>query len=405
MSSNAFQPIIAEQRIAVLDSVRGFALLGILLMNIEAFVGPLTAATNGLNPSLRGVDRLADALVYLLVQGKFYALFSLLFGIGFAVMAQRAERAGRRFDGVHLRRCVGLLVIGLLHALLIWSGDVLTSYALLAPALLLFRSLPTRWLPWLALAIQSSAWLQMLAYGALGSLMRDDPGWQRMLAELAADNAATVQAQRLAYGSGSYAQALLQRGHDFIDTLAALPINGPMIFALFLLGTWFVRVGVIQAPERHQQLLAWLRWGALPLGLVLMLLSVGLEPWMDPGRLDMRLGGAFALAALAGPLMCLGYFGWLLRWQQALAWLAPAGRMALSNYLLQSLICTGLFCGYALGGFERLPRAWQIPFVLALFALQVLVSRCWLARFRFGPAEWLWRAFTYRQWPRLRADS
>jgi len=90
------------------------------------------------------------------------------------------------------------------------------------------------------------------------------------------------------------------------------------------------------------------------------------------------------------------------RWVAALGWLAPAGRMALSNYLLQSLVCTLLFYGYGAGLFERLPRAWQPAFALGLFALQVLASHAWLRSFRFGPVEWLWRGFTYLQWPPLR---
>jgi uncharacterized protein len=100
-------------------------------------------------------------------------------------------------------------------------------------------------------------------------------------------------------------------------------------------------------------------------------------------------------------MMCLGYRAWVMRALQPLAgarrlgWLAPAGRMALSNYLLQSIVCTLLFYGYGLGLFERLPRFWQVPFALGLFALQALASRWWLARYRFGPVEWLWRSLTY----------
>lgn len=113
----------------------------------------------------------------------------------------------------------------------------------------------------------------------------------------------------------------------------------------------------------------------------------------------MRLSGAFALSLIAGPLMCLGYAAWVVRLAPRLAWVAPAGRMALSNYLLQSLVCTGIFYGYGLGYFEQLPRVWQLPFALGLFALQVLLSRCWLHWFRFGPMEWPWRSVTYLHVP------
>lgn len=406
MKPDTFQPVAPGERIALLDVLRGFALLGIGLMNIEAFVGPLNAALTGLDPALAGADRWADALVYVLVQGKFYTLFSLLFGMGFAVMAERAGRAGRPFAAFYARRSLGLLAIGLAHALLVWSGDVLVSYALLALPLLALRPLPTRWLPLVAVLVYLCTPAMVMAYGALGSLMQADPAsaadWRRTMAQIGAQAAAAVEAQRAAYGSGSYAQALLQRAHDLGETLRGLMVNGPTMLGMFLLGGWFVRAGAMQAPERFARLFAALRWGAWPLGLAAMLASFALEPYMDPGRLDLRLSGAFALSSLAGLLMCLGYLGWVVRWRQALAWLAPAGRMALSNYVLQSLLCTWIFYGYGLGWFERLPRAWQPPFALALFLLQVAASRWWLARFRFGPLEWGWRAFTYLRWPPLR---
>jgi uncharacterized protein len=406
MTPTSFQPVAANERIAVLDVLRGFALLGIGLMNIQAFVGPLNAALTGVDPAMTGADWWADALVYILVQGKFYTLFSLLFGMGFAVMAQRAEQAGRPFVTFYARRSLGLLAIGLLHALLVWSGDVLVSYALLATLLLAFRPLPTRWLPTVALLIYLCTPAMVMAYGALGSMMQADPAgavdWQRTMAQIGQEAAAVVEAQRVAYGSGSYAQALTQRGHDLSEAIRGLLVNGPTMFGMFLLGSWFVRAGVMQAPERFARLFATLRWGAWPLGLVAMLISFALVSYLDPGRLDLRLSSAYALSSAAGLLMCLGYLGWVVRWRHALAWLAPAGRMALSNYVLQSLLCTWVFYGYGLGYFEQLSRAWQIPFVVALFLLQVVASRVWLRGFRFGPLEWGWRAFTYLQWPRLR---
>ena len=406
MTLSPLQPIAPSERIAVLDVLRGFALLGILLMNIEAFAGPLNLALTGLDPALSGADRIADALVYIFVQGKFYTLFSLLFGMGFAVMAERAERAGRGFAPFYLRRSVGLLLIGLAHAVLLWSGDILVTYALLSVLLLAFAEAPTRWLPPIAVLVYllASAWV--LLFGALGSLAQMHPeaaaDWQHEMAQVGAQWQQTVEAQRLAYGSGSYAQATLQRLHDLRESLSGLIINGPTMLGMFLLGAWFVRSGAISAPQRHARLFARLRWIALPVGLALMLASFALEPWMDPARLDLRLSSAWALASLAGLLMCLGYMGWVVRAVDRLRVLAPAGRMALSNYVLQSLVCTMLFYGYGLGLFERVPRAWQIPLAVALFALQVALSHAWLRRYRFGPLEWLWRAFTYLRWPPLR---
>lgn len=400
------QPVAPAERIATLDVLRGFALLGILLMNIEGFVGPLDEAMTGLNPLLRGADRVADAAVYLLVQGKFYTLFALLFGMGFAVMAQRAEAARRAFGGFFVRRSAALLLIGVLHATLLWSGDILVSYALLAFMLLAFREAPTRWLPWMALAVYLCAPLLSLLAGAVGSAAQADPHaavqWRQDMAEQAQRAATALAEQRQVFGHGCYAAATAQRLRDLVDALGLLVFNAPAIFGMFLLGAWCVRSGLATQPQRRPRLLAALRWGVLPLGLALMLLSFRLEPWMDPARLDLRLAAAFALSTVASGMMALGYAAWIVRLTPALRWLAPAGRMALSNYLLQSLVCTTLFYGYGLGYFERLPRAWQIPFAFALFALQVVLSQLWLRHFRFGPMEWLWRSASYLRWQPLR---
>ncbi|QOG00463.1 DUF418 domain-containing protein [Stenotrophomonas sp. CW117] len=389
-----------DERIATLDVLRGLALLGILLMNMEAFVGPLDLSTSGIDPHWQGVDRWADAFVYIFVQGKFFTLFSLLFGAGFAVMAQRAEVAGRDFTRFYLRRSLGLLGIGLVHALLLWSGDILVVYALLSFLLLAFREAPRAWLPVMGVLAYLAAIGLMLLLGALMLLVPDE-----VTAAQATHAQAAIEAQRQAYGHGTYGQAVLQRLRDFGASLGALLVVGPQVLGMFLIGSWFARSGAIAHPGAHQRLFTWLRRGALPLGLALMLVCTWYQPWLAPGRFDLRSAAVYGGSALAGLLMCLGYLAWGVRWSHALRWLAPAGRMALSNYLGQSLVCTLLFYGYGLGWFEQMGRAWQLLFAVALFAAQVALSRAWLRHFRFGPMEWLWRAITYWRWPPLRRDA
>jgi uncharacterized protein len=400
VSNATFQPIAPDERIATLDVLRGLALLGILLMNMEAFVGPLDLSTSGIDPHWQGVDRWADAFVYIFVQGKFFTLFSLLFGAGFAVMAQRAEVAGRDFTRFYLRRSLGLLGIGLVHALLLWSGDILVVYALLSFLLLAFREAPRAWLPVMGVLAYLAAIGLMLLLGALMLLVPDE-----VTAAQATHAQAAIEAQRQAYGHGTYGQAVLQRLRDFGASLGALLVVGPQVLGMFLIGSWFARSGAIAHPGAHQRLFTWLRRGALPLGLALMLVCTWYQPWLAPGRFDLRSAAVYGGSALAGLLMCLGYLAWGVRWSHALRWLAPAGRMALSNYLGQSLVCTLLFYGYGLGWFEQMGRAWQLLFAVALFAAQVALSRAWLRHFRFGPMEWLWRAITYWRWPPLRRDA
>ena len=408
------RPIAASERIEAMDVLRGFALPGILLMNIEAFVGPLVASLDGLNPTLTGADKIVDAAIYILVQGKFYLLFSLLFGMGFAVMMQRADARGHGFGALYLRRTLALLVIGLIHLLLIWSGDILTVYALIAlPLLVIFRHVPTGQLPYWALGLFGLTLLMVAGLSAMGALAQLDPAvgaiMQDELQKQAAEMARLMAGERAAYGSGTYAQAVWQRVLDAAVMLPYTLLMGGQILAMFVLGSWFVRSGAIVQRQAWPRLYAALRWVALPVGLGLMLLSFWMVPTVAFDRLDLVSGTAAVLVLMGSQAMSLGYLAWILRLLDAgvrwLRWLAPAGRMALTNYLGQSLVCTLVFYGYGLGYFEQLARAWQVPFVFALFALQVLFSHWWLARYRYGPAEWVWRAATYLRVPAMRISA
>ncbi|HRF83374.1 MAG: DUF418 domain-containing protein [Xanthomonadales bacterium] len=400
MNATPLAPIAPAERIAALDVLRGFALVGILLMNMEAFAGPMVRALTGLDPTLTGVNRLTDGLIYFFVQGKFFTLFSLLFGMGFAMMVMRAEAAGRPFARLYWRRSLALLGIGLVHALLIWSGDVLVIYALLSIPLLAFRELSARWLAWLGLAVYLAAPAMLLGIGLMSLWV---PGWDALMAQGAEHSVALEQAQEQTYASGTYAMAVAQRVRDFGFMLSGLMVFGAMVFGMFLIGAAFMRSGAIQNPQLHVRLYQQLRWSVLALGLLAMLASFVIQPTVSPATFDFHTGLAQALATMAGLLMCLGYLAWVMRGLEVpraahyLNWLAPAGRMALTNYLVQSIVCTLVFYGYGLGFFEHLPRFWQVPFALGLFAVQVLYSQWWLQRFRFGPAEWLWRSITYWQ--------
>ncbi len=409
------QPLAADQRIATLDVLRGFALLGILLMNIEGMAGPLLGSMSGFDPDLTGADRVADGLIYFFVQGKFFTLFSLLFGMGFAVMSARADTAGRPFAGVYWRRGLVLLGFGVVHALLIWPGDILIPYALLSFFLLAFRTVGARWLSWLAVACYLLAPVLMLGMGLLALLMSLTPdgavAWNQAMSVQGQMMAGLIEGERQAYGSGTFGEATAQRVRDMGLMMMNLPVMGSLVFGMFLLGAAFVRSGAIQAPQDFPRLYARLRWGALPLGLAIMAVSFLIEPTQAFDAFTAAQGFGMGLAMIAYVPMMLGYMAWVVRGLQSpvlaplLGWLAPAGRMALTNYLTQSLVCTWIFFGYGLGHFEQLPRAWQVPFCLALFAVQVLASRWWLTRFRFGPAEWLWRTLTYLKLQPMRREA
>ena len=409
-------PIGAGERIEALDVLRGFALLGILLMNIEAFVGPVIESLSGVNPRFTGADRAVDAAIYVLVQGKFFTLFSLLFGMGFAVMLQRADAAGTSGTRLYARRLFALAGIGLAHALLVWSGDILLTYALLGIVLLLaFRRTPVSRLPKWGIALyllpMLFVWLWALGMAAAQLDPQSAASAQASMAQQGREMAALADAQRQAYGSGSYAEAVAQRA---ADTAAMLGIGvfgaGGLILGMFLFGAWFVRSGVMANPAAHLPLFRRLRNVGLGLGLPLMLWSAWLHPTMSMAGIDMRAALAQSAALVANLLLCLGYMACVVlalqhpAWAARLRWFAPAGRMALTNYLLQSIICSHYFYGYALGHFG-MGRAAQLLLVVVVFIAQIALSHWWLARFRYGPMEWLWRGFTYRQVPPFRIAS
>lgn len=389
-----FHPTSASKRIDMLDAIRGFALFGILLMNLEAFNGPIMQSMTGIDPSLRGADRIADAFIYIFVQGKFWTLFSLLFGIGFAIMQDSAARSNQDFRRIYKRRLWALLAIGAAHAILVWEGDILFSYAV-AGFVLLWRmksDVPPRLS---RILMVYCAPLVLLAFaGAMAGNHDDSGNFREMMAE-------EVRYQ----GHSAYLATLQWRAGYFLLNLGNLVILLPMAVAVFALGVRLHRLGwsrpAMSGGDGGARLALYYYFS----GLALMLASIGIAPDVSPVQIDAEFAAVNILNMLAGLLMCLGmFFGlrwlWSRPWFQArLALLAPLGRMALSNYLGQSLICTLIFSGYGLGYFQQLPRAWHIPFAIAVIAVQTLFSTWWLARFSMGPVEYLWRWLTYGKRP------
>ncbi|MBP7371041.1 MAG: DUF418 domain-containing protein, partial [Arenimonas sp.] len=363
----------SPERIELLDAIRGFALLGILLMNLEAFTGPILGAMTGIDSSLQGLNWWADAFIYIFVQGKFWTLFSLLFGIGFAVMFERAKQSGGNFVAIYRRRLWALLGIGLIHLLLIWEGDILFSYALSGFVLLwMLKSGKTYGLP--ALIAMYCAPLVLLGIYGYTSDSLANP--KELIQELAEES------QIL--GAGRYGDVLLWRVKGFSQDLFSTLFLLPMTVALFALGVRFYRNGLVKPlayPDKHTLWLASSLWFS---GLSLMLLSVWIAPEINPLQTDWLFVKVNVLNLLAGPLMCLGYFfGLCYLWsfpsvQKVLQQFAPLGKMALTNYLSQSIICTLIFYGYGLGYYQQLPRAWHVPFAFALVLLQLMFSQYWL---------------------------
>lgn len=403
-------PIGSGARIASMDVLRGLALLGIFLMNIEWFTRPLVGRAEGIDTDLQGLALWLDAGIYIFVGNKFWTLFSLLFGMGFAVMQARAQAADQPFTAVYLRRTSGLLLIGALHACLVWSGDILVAYSITAFLLLaLFQRVPTAGLWAWGSALYFSIVVLMMLMALLLGLSGDsvDPA---DAARRAAGTMALQQDEVAAYSRGSYLDATVMRLRFQQAYFASGLFLLPMALGLFVFGAWMVRRGIVADPASHRRLLRAMVWAVGPLGLALTLFGVAIDPRPDLEAPDnVRALWASSLHLAGGPLMAMGYLGLVVlaldRGARWLGVLAPAGRMALTLYLTQSLVGTLVFYGYGLGLWGQVGRVGQVVLVLSVFALQLAFAHLWMARFRHGPVEWLWRGFTYLDLPPLRRAS
>lgn len=408
-------PVEAGERLLVLDALRGFALLGIALMNVEFFTRPMQGAMLGMDPALQGFDYAAGWAVMAFVQGKFWTLFSLLFGMGFAVMLERADalRADPGFNGLYLRRLLVLLAIGTAHALLLWPGDILVPYALAGFFLLLLaRSMECGMLWKLGLGLYfvpvGLMWLMVLAVSAAQLNPEAGAGMAKEMARAAEELHEAYAAAETVYRDGTWLEVTRQRWKDTLMQYGWMPMFLPAVLGMFLLGAWLLRSGKMRDVAAHRAFFRRLLLAGGPVGALLAVAAMPHLAGADMTVATPSLGWGVMLMTTASLLLCLAYASAVVLavsgpFPGLGRWLAPVGRMALTHYLLQSTIFSTLFYGYGFGLWGRVPRAWQVVLVFAVFALQVLLSRAWMARFRYGPMEWLWRALTYGRAPALRA--
>lgn len=395
----------------LLDALRGFALLGILLANIPWFNRPLSAPSLRIDPG-DGPAGVAAWAVHVFVEGKFWLLFATLFGVGFAMMQQRLESKGQDFVSIQWRRSLALICFGLVHAVLLWPGDVLMTYGLSAVILLAFQRMPDSVWWKTGLGLYVSLALLLLT---IGGLISRQPAAVVAAVEPEMQAAAISGAERLAaveaiYREGSYLAVTGQRWRELFETAVpnALLASLWVTLGAFLLGGWLWRHGPLRNPGLHRRF--WVRSfiGAALLGAPMAMLSLSFGTQFDAGTNIGHAIQADAWMMLANlPLALLWLSAFVLLWQtpigeRALAWLAPAGRMALTHYLSQSLICSLLFFGYGLGWYGQLDRLALALIAMTLCVAQWWVSPLWLSAFHYGPMEWAWRALSYGERPPLR---
>ncbi|QQR88236.1 MAG: DUF418 domain-containing protein [Flavobacteriales bacterium] len=387
------------QRTDLLDALRGFALFGVVwsnyaILSVWMFMPPdARAALPG-----AGLDDALKAFHTILIDGKFYSIFSMLFGIGFGFFLGKGSDGLWRF----YRRMFILLLIGWLHIRYLWAGDILFLYALLGLLLPLFRGMSDR-----ALLITAAALILspiLIDAAVVLTNARFDPV-KPMIEWMEASDARygnSTFAAFLALPEGGWSEFFRANERGWIFRFLNLVESNrpPKVLGLFLLGLWVSRRKLFVDVEQHAFLLKRICIGGLLIGLpssVLMWWAdhhVGYPP--EPASLLRAVSYAFGVVPLA--IAYASGFGllWLNEgWKKRLLTLAPMGRMALTNYLMQTLIALALFTGLGLGWGTRV-SAWQFEaLALAVFIVQVLWSRWWLARFQFGPFEWAWRSLTY----------
>lgn len=415
-------PVTVTERIESLDVLRGVAILGILVMNIYAFAMPFPAYSNPL--LMGGTDTLNLAtwfFTHILFDQKFLSVFAMLFGAGIVLMSDRAEARGARYGGIFYRRQFWLVVLGAVHAYFIWFGDILFMYALVGMLAFLFRRRAPRTLLIIACCVLPVAVLLGFGFGAQMQSMQVEVAevvslqeageslseeqqqlldeWQEQRA-FVAPNADDI-AEDVATHLGGYREITAQR----IPVAMMFQFFGLLFFGLWrvlglmLIGMALMKIGVLGAEKS----------AAFYRTMMVVCYGIGL-PLTAYSALDLSAHGFNSLYAMQGGapanyfgsiVVALGHVALVMLLlktgfvQGLLRRFAAVGRMALSNYLMHSIILTTVFYGYGLGLYGSIARFWQMGFVVAVVGLQLLLSPWWLARYQFGPAEWLWRSLSY----------
>ena len=373
-------PISEHHRLSSIDTLRGFALLGILVMNIQSFAMISAAYTfPNLHMDISGVNLVIWTLSHIFADLKFTAIFFMLFGAVVILATQRRDQAGKRTWTYHYARTFWLLIFGMIHAYFIWYGDILVTYALCGFVVYWFRNFSAPLLFFIGGISLLIALLIMMSAGVAPTDVQ-----QGILRDFV-PNTAEIDREIAAY-RGTWSDVQNARLIEVLDIqFAGIPFflfwraGGLMLIGMALLKLGVsVLIGFPLVAHNAVQLIG--------------------HNW-DPSFSLLQHGGVYNYLGSIG--VALFYVGCIMLiskktiWHALQARLAAVGRMAFTNYILQSVIATGLFYGYGFGLFGAVERWGQVLIVLIIWAFQLWMSPVWLSKFRFGPLEWLWRSLTY----------
>lgn len=373
MSPNAnWKPTTQAERYPQIDALRGLALFGVLIVNIETvFRVPLLEHILRHENGPSQADRIVGLLVAGALEFKAFTIFSFLFGVSMAIQAERSETWNVRTRAFLVRRLGWLFAMGVVHLFVVWNGDILALYAICGLLLL-----PALNLPWAALVFIGSAAIILPEVVSLGLPFPSDKEAAQLIGQA-----------REVYSNGGFLSILRFRWHEswalIVPLLAAIL---PRTVGLMYLGMAAWSSGILREPEKHRGTL----WMSLGAGLAFGAAFISL-----PGFLP---GFNFT----APILVALAYISAVLLWLKprrasSLPGFRAIGQMAITNYLVQSIVLSFVFYGYGLGLFGRIGSTSAASLGLLLYLAQIQFSKLWIARYRFGPFEWMWRSAAYGQ--------
>jgi uncharacterized protein len=374
-------PIAPSDRIAAIDMARGVALFDVMAINV-ATVFRVSIFERFLPDALDGtwLDRALYSILMVGIDLKAFALFSLLFGLGLAIQCDHLSADSRR-TVLLVRRLGFLMLIGAAHLVLLWNGDILFEYAIAGFVVLPFLFCQLR-----ILALAGTALLALFLVSAFLPEIAPMPSKAWMTQTVA-------EATRI-YGSSGFAEVLAFRIHELPGFLPLHVFMFPRTVALMLIGAVAWRADLFRAESRARQ--------CLPLVAAIGLLAGGvLAVSQENGWFHFGWRAELSLERLSTVLLACGYGATIVwtaskgRGRKMFAWAAPIGRMAFTNYLMQSVIFGWVFYGYGFGLFGKLGVAAALAIGIAVYILQVVFSAYWLQRFYYGPVEWLWRTAMY----------
>lgn len=405
-------PVSQNERATILDSLRGFALLGVLLDNLFMFSGWILKTEEQMKalPTWQA-DRLLWFAEFSFIHGKFYSLFSLLFGIGFAIILMHTTQRGANGLKIFYRRLLVLFIIGLLHCLFIWEGDILLLYAMLGMLLPLFRKCSDKTLLIWAVAFILSPILidaiRIAIQTSPGNILLDQAAAIDKKNNLPTDPAIISQYLYTGENAWQHWRNWMEPGffYRYGDLLNSNRL--PKVLGMFLFGFYAGRKMMFTRLQEYSNFFRQMRkWGllvGLPLSFASFYFEINKIAVPKAAGITATIFYALSVAPLA-----LAYASWFcLHWQKAanhthFKWLAPLGRMALTNYLVQTALGILIYYQLGLGAGGNIGPAIFIPLGLAVYLFQILFSMQWLKYFNYGPVEWIWRMLTYGKYLPLR---